>query len=982
MPASSPQAIPEVEWLELALSSGRAGVWNYCISTDTWHWSKSCASLFGVPHEAIASNWNQFLEGVFPPDRERVAQHQRQIIENRTNEYSIEFRLLLSDETCRWVLQRGRFGDRVSDREPYLSGFIEDIDHRKRLETALRDREQHYQQILDAIADLVLVKGPHSEIVWANRAFRDYYGTTNEQLRNSIDASFNKPDYTARYLQDDAYVFYTGKTLTIPEEPVTRYDGKVQLFQTVKSAIRNSEGQVVMTVGVSRDLSEYKAAEVALAQSEAKFRDLVENANDFIYMSTLDGIFTYVSPKMIEVSGYDESELVGQSFVEFVHPDDLPACAAYTQQMFDAQQAVKEVEFRSRRKDGSWFWLAANTSICKDELGKIVGLQGIAREISDRKALEQKLAEQQELLETFVSASPVGIAIFDSDLRFVQINETLARPISRAEGRGQRAEGKGQWAVGSGQGAEGKEGKVQGDKGGGNKGNSGERNTHPHWVSDCLGKTLGEVVSPDQVESLESSILHVFETGKPVLGVEITGKVPEKSGKVWTHLASYFPLCWREGQLQLVGVVTYDISDRKHAEEARARLTAILESTSDFVGIADMEGRHLYMNQAGRGLCEIPPEEDISEYYIAEMLPEKAKAKVLQQGIPNALRDGTWQGETAILSRSGQEIPVSQVIISHKAANGTPQYLSTIVRDIRDRKAAEDRMRQQTQELERTLHQLRKTQAQLVQIEKMSSLGQLVAGIAHEINNPINFIHGNLVHTDQYVRELLGLLALYQQAYPQPVPEIEAEAEALDIDFLVEDLSKLLSSMKMGSDRIRQIVLSLRNFSRLDEAEMKPVDLHEGLDSSLLVLQHRLKAKSNCPEIQLLRDYGNLPPVECYAGQLNQAVVNLLANAIDALEDASLTEPPQIRLRTRATANNWVEIAIADNGSGIPEAIQNKLFDPFFTTKPVGKGTGLGLSICYQIVVEKHGGHLSCISSSGRGTEFIIEIPIVGNPQK
>ncbi|MDY7013425.1 MAG: PAS domain S-box protein, partial [Cyanobacteriota bacterium] len=820
----SPSLLSE-EWLELSLFSGRAGVWEYRISTDRWRWSKSCAPLFGVPLDAIAGRSAQLLQRVCPRDRQRVAEQQRQAIESGTD-YSIEFRILLPDGKCRWLLQRGQKVNLGEGKEPYWSGLIEDIDERKRLDTNLRDREQLNRQILDAIADMVLVKGPQSEIIWANQAFRDYYGMTNEQLQSCLDAPFNKPDHTLQYVRDDAYVFNTGQTLTIPEEPVTRHDGEIRLFQTVKSAIRNSDGQIVMTVGVSRDIGDRKAAEVALAESEAKFRHLVENANDFIYTSTPDGVFTYVSPQMAEVSGYAESELVGRPFVEFVHPDDLPICTAYAQQMLEFGRAAKEVEFRSRRKDGSWYWLAANTSVCKNADGKIVSLQGIAREISDRKALEEQLAEQQDLLETFVSSSPVGIAILDSNLRVVQMNEALAQLEELS-------------------------------------------------VSKCLGKTLRDILPPERMDSIEAPILQVFQTGEPLLGVETAGRAPE-AGEIRAYLASYFPLSRRGGQAQLVGVVLYDISDRKRAEDERARLTAILEYTSDFVGICDLQGRNLYMNQAGRHLFEIAPEEDISDIYIAELIPARVKDQVLKEGIPTALRDGIWRGDSAILTRSGREVPVSQVIIAHKTADGVPQYLSTIVRDMSDRKAVEDRMRYQTQQLERTLQELRETQAQLVQTEKMSSLGQLVAGIAHEINNPINFIHGNLVHADQYVRDVLELLELYQQTYPHPTGEIEAEAEALDIEFVVEDLSKLLSSMKMGSDRIRQIVLSLRNFSRLDEAEMKPVDLHEGLDSSLLVLQHRFNAKPNRPEIQVIREYGNLTPIECYAGQFNQVAVNIL----------------------------------------------------------------------------------------------------------
>ncbi|MBD2344782.1 trifunctional serine/threonine-protein kinase/ATP-binding protein/sensor histidine kinase [Anabaena subtropica] len=285
------------------------------------------------------------------------------------------------------------------------------------------------------------------------------------------------------------------------------------------------------------------------------------------------------------------------------------------------------------------------------------------------------------------------------------------------------------------------------------------------------------------------------------------------------------------------------------------------------------------------------------------------------------------------------------------------------------------------QRLQQALQELQRTQTQLIQSEKMSSLGQMIAGIAHEINNPINFIHGNITHTTEYVKDLLDLIAIYQQEFPQPSSLIAEKAKQIDIDFLAEDLPKILDSMKIGSSRIRNIVLGLRNFSRLDESEMKPVDIHEGIDNTLMILQHRLKAKSDFPAITVIKEYAKLPPVNCYAGQLNQVFMNILSNAIDALEesiikDSELFNRRQIRILTELIDANTLGIRIADNGFGMTEQVQQKIFDPFFTTKPIGSGTGLGLSISYQVVVEKHKGRLTCNSTPKQGTEFVIEIPL------
>lgn len=295
------------------------------------------------------------------------------------------------------------------------------------------------------------------------------------------------------------------------------------------------------------------------------------------------------------------------------------------------------------------------------------------------------------------------------------------------------------------------------------------------------------------------------------------------------------------------------------------------------------------------------------------------------------------------------------------------------------------------QQLEETLTELKKTQSQLIQKEKMASLGQLAAGIAHEINNPVNFISGNITMAADYAQDLVRLIKLYRHYYPHPVAEIVGELEKIQPEFIADDYPKLLSSMKEGTSRISEIVLSFRNFSRLGQEKCKPVDIHEGIDNTLVILQHRLKGANNIGEIEVRKHYSKLPKITCYASLLNQVFMNLLINAIDALESqpyprkitistsvSSDSEPalynPNSNLATQKSQS--VMILIADNGCGICEAVRHRIFDPFFTTKPVGRGTGLGLAISHDIIVEKHGGKISCISAPGGGTEFILQIPI------
>ncbi|WP_427160993.1 sensor histidine kinase [Aliinostoc sp. HNIBRCY26] len=305
---------------------------------------------------------------------------------------------------------------------------------------------------------------------------------------------------------------------------------------------------------------------------------------------------------------------------------------------------------------------------------------------------------------------------------------------------------------------------------------------------------------------------------------------------------------------------------------------------------------------------------------------------------------------------------------------------------IRELETSQLTLESRTQELETTLVNLKALQLKLVESEKMSALGVLVAGIAHEINNPVSFIYGNLNYANNYIQDLLDLVELYQQCYTEPLAVIKHKIQAIELEFIKTDSAKLFQSMTVGAERICEIVKSLRTFSRLDQADFKTVDIHEGIDSTLVILNNRLKpSPHNLHGVKIIRHYEKLPLIECYPGQLNQVFMNIIANAIDALEEnviknikseGKCEQYPQIEVFTQVIDDNWAEIIIADNGGGIDEQVKAKLFDPFFTTKDVGKGTGLGLSISYRIIIELHGGKLECCSTPGIGAKFIIQIPI------
>lgn len=493
--------------------------------------------------------------------------------------------------------------------------------------------------------------------------------------------------------------------------------------------------------------------------------------------------------------------------------------------------------------------------------------------------------------------------------------------------------------------------------------------------------------------------------------------------------------------------------------ESEAQLQHLVETIEDYaIYQLDREGCVVSWNIGAERIHGYTEAEMIGQSVTRLYPPEAIAAGKFEQERQTALATGHFQDESERVRKDGSRFWVHSVLTTLHDRHGNFQGFTKVTRDITDRKQheallqqtneileqrvaertaellaanellrreieerqeveaklrrSEKRLRRHGEQLRRLLRQLKNTQAHLVQAEKMSSLGQLVAGVAHEINNPVNFISGNLTHARQYLHDLLDVLALYRKHYPEPALEIQARELAIDLDFLITDLPALLNSMMLGADRIHQIVLSLRNFSRHDQAACKAVDIHQGIDSTLLILRHQLTLPNGRQTITVEKDYGDLPLVECYPGQLNQVFMNLLSNAIDAIAERfapseqapccdrftegpspeTTSDPgqstavaqgkllsastPTLRIQTEQTDPNWITIHIADNGIGIPAALKQQLFDPFFTTKPVGKGTGLGLSISYQIIVERHRGHLDCYSQPGVGTTFTIRIPL------
>ncbi|HEY9749794.1 MAG TPA: PAS domain-containing protein [Allocoleopsis sp.] len=686
--------------------------------------------------------------------------------------------------------------------------------------------------------------------------------------------------------------------------------------------------------------------------------------------------------------GYEAQDIIGQHFSCFFPPE------AVTQDKPVQILAIATTGDRFREEgwyihqDGSHFLADVTVTALRDTQGH---LRGFAQVIADLTSPSPgaALQESYNLMRSILESTPDAVLVKDLQGRYVMVNPAAA---------------------------------------------------------SLLEKSIEEIVGQDDTAFFPLEIAHfLMATDQQVMssGMATTSEdAIAKDGQLLTYLSTKSP--WRDDQGQVIGLIciSRDVSEAKHDEVVRkrtehalrdqVRLTAFRADVDAFLTRNDdlqdilhqcTEAIVDHLDAAFARIWLLNPQDNVLELQASSGLYTHLDgpharvpvgqfkigliAEERQPHLTNTVLDDPRVGDKAWAQREGMVAFAGYPLIVEEQLLGViamfarkPLSVSTldalafvsqeIALGVKRKQTeialrqSETRLREKAQQLESTLWELQQTQTQIVQSEKMSSLGQLVAGIAHEINNPVNFIYGNLKHANEYTQDLLGLLQLYQQHYPQPVTAVAAEAEAIDLDFLIGDLPKLLSSMKVGADRIRQIVVSLRNFSRMDETDMKPVDIHEGIDSTLMILQHRLKTGHQHPAIQLVKNYGDIPLVECYAGQLNQVFMNILSNAIDALEEQDpqpsspgvATSLSQICISTEKADSDRVRIRIADNGPGLSAVVKQHLFDPFFTTKPVGKGTGLGMSISYQIVTEKHGGSLHCVSEPGQGAEFMIEIPI------
>jgi len=882
-------------------------------------------------------------------------------------------------------------------------------------------RQESHQELADIKlvldqSSLVAITDHKGTINYVNHKFCEISQYSREELLGQTHRRLN-----SAYHPSD---FFKRMWTTIAEGKVWKgeiknraKDGSFYWMDTTIVPILNNQGKPYEYVSICKEITEHK-------QAQEEYERFFTLAPDLLCVVGLDGYFKRVNPAFETTLLYTPEELFSQPFLDFVHPDDQAATLAELEKLA-THPATIHVENRYRCCDGFYKWLAWSCVPLVEE-----GLfYAIARDITQSKETEAALLEQSRLstLEVEVGAvlgesdtlhsslqhgievivthlGTMGAAIWTVDLAAVEASNLL--PLNLQASAGQLTP-----------------------------------------ANDNIISAIAQTRQPVSIElptTSHPSQLQPFLTGYPLIAESrlvgvmalltqqpLSEAVRETFGRLANAIAVAIDRTWvREELLRRREALLFQLANQiRNSLDLDTILGTAITEIRSLLGIDCCHFLWCWSQESNQStlsvtheareadlpslLGEGPPPHlapmvetirnlqmlRIDDVSLAPGLDPQTRSLLVNWGITSGLllplKTKTGQLGAIVCSNydgprlwSDREVELLQAVVDQLAIAIEHAELFATTR------ATALAAQTQARQLEQVLQDLKQTEARLIQTEKMSSIGQMVAGIAHEINNPVSFITGNLCHATHYIEDLLNLIESYQQHYPNPDPSIQEQIEEIDLEFLVEDLPKILSSMQMGADRIHEIVLSLRNFSRLDEAEMKPVNIHEGIDSTLLILHNRLKASGSNPGITIIKEYSNLPPVMCYAGQLNQVFMNIISNAIDALENQP--EPRQITIRTEllntrnceesqeeglsstpdTVTSNDVVIRIRDNGSGISQNVIRHLFEPFFTTKPVGKGTGLGLSISNQIVVEKHGGILKCLSEPGEGAEFWIQIPI------
>ena len=951
--------------------------------------SEGVQEISGYPSsDFINDRVRSFASIIHPQDRKNVEGALKKSVISRTP-YIVEYRILRADGEISWVYEKGQAvgsdGDEVRGKQEeqaeieeflsavisaisplenslcqvvYIDGVMWDITERKRAEEQLRNTQDFLNAVLQNLPVSVFIKDAvEQRFIYWNAASEELFGYSSDEVLGNNAADLFEAEQ-ANYLQaQDLEVFATGKGLDVPEEIIQLPRRGKRILHTKKVPLFDGCGAPKYILGIAQDITESKKNETELL----RLAIVAQKTQNGVIITNAEGCIEWVNQGFTRISGYSLAKMLGQKLGEVLQcPQTDPVTVAQLRSALDRGEPFNQ-EIYNCRKDGKGYWVALSIAPIYQETGELEGFIAVETDITDRKQAEVTVTESESYYRCIVETASEGVWMFDADSNTTFANSRMAEMLG-------------------------------------------------YTVEEMQGQSVFEFIDDEAREIAESYV----QRRRQGIRERHDFKFIRKDGSHLWAIVSATPMFDAEGEFAGVLRMITDISDRKQAEAELRQTLQELEfekfalDQSAIVSNTDEFGVITYVNDQFSELLKYPREELIgkthklvnSGYHPAEFF--KQLWSTIRQG-------NVWRGEIKNQAKDGKLLWLDTTIVPFLNSRGEPHQYVAIRKDITDRKQAEEavrlsesQLRTKNEELAKALRDVHKTQSMMVQNEKMVSLGQLVAGVAHEINNPVSFIYGNVMHADDYFKDLLKMLQLYQREYPQPTEAIREQIDDIDLNFMLKDLPKLLRSMKMGAERIRQIVLSLKNFSRLDEAEQKQVDIHEGIDSTLLILQHRFKETAGHPKIMLLKEFGDLPRVQCYAGQLNQVFMNIIGNAIDALEEAMETgqwaegelahipscPSPALRICTgvkyeqdavsddSSRRPSHIVIRIADNGPGIPTEVHQRLFDPFFTTKEPGKGTGLGLSISYQIVVEKHGGRLKCNSAPGQGTEFAIEIPI------
>jgi PAS domain S-box-containing protein len=873
---------------------------------------------------------------------------------------------------------RLRLTDLEAERTTALQASNErlsqEVCDRQNAEQALRAAKDQMQTVLDAVPGIVSWISADLKYLGVNRHLAKMFDLPVETFLGQ-DIGFLGSGLEFRGF---VKAFFEGPEKDVYRQVATLVKGKIRNYLIV--AQKYDEDRAAFIVGI--DITERYQAESALRQAEANYRAIFENAVEGIFQTSLEGKYISANPALARIYGYDSPEdlITNLSDISKQLYADPNRRSHFIQQLTE-HGSIMRFESQVYRKDGRLIWISENARVVCDDNGVPQYFEGTVEDITELKRIQQDLQQAKADLESRVEERTLALKAANQRL----LAEISERQRVEAALRDSEAELKALFAAMTDV--------ITVFDAAGHYCKMVSTNSEMLYKPEVerVGKTVYEVLPPDQATLFAIYIQRALNTGDTLtleycLPVESADEVPsnELSGVAWYN-ATISPL-----PDQRVLWVARNITERKRTEEqlrrAEEKYRSIFENAAEGIFQTMPDGRCLNVNPALIRMFGYESLEEflqavsrIDDLYVDPERRAKLRRILERRGSvsrfvsPARRRDGTtfWISENARVVRDSQ---------------GKTLYYEGTVEDITKSKQAEEALRkseakerERSQQLAAALEELKQAQTRLVQSEKMSSLGQLMAGVAHEINNPVNFISGNLDYATRYSQSIIQLLQEYRRLFPDIPAELQAQIQSIDLDFVIRDLPKLLSSMRIGSERIQEIVRSLRTFSRHDEAELKQVDIHCGIDSTLMILQHRLKADASSATVEVVRQYGALPPVNCYAGQLNQVFMNILSNAIDALRETEAACPgfkPQIVVRTQALEGDRIQIGIADNGPGIPEELLTQIFDPFFTTKEVGTGTGLGLSISHQIIVERHQGTLTCQSCPEQGTEFIIEIPI------